>query len=429
MSTSKSKNNHNNTHDLKELQYNDLYKNNDRPLNDLRKQHKSFVLWVCAGLFVLALILAITLKIPNYVTIPVVIENQGETREMSFSHDVRVLKNYIGLGDSIVVGDQLCLITSPEIKSLISQIVKAEQKLQSLVQLDSIQLESTLLGLQEEQTAKYALIKAIQTERKAALSAFKSEQLALKASADYTTILFQKNHTLYRKGVISQVEFLTVKRNYQQVLAQRDVLMKNHLQNMQSYELQIERINESLVPIRNQETATTLNYEIKIKKLYQAIEIARHELELQYGNVEIDGNSLILKAQKDGVITYRSSGQSRLISGQILYRAEYSREKLFAKGFLNSEIIGQIETNMIGKINFESLPSYQWGILKGRIHTISLSTDNEGRYAFTATIKNTNPKVYRRLRNGQSGNMSVIIDSKTLIGYLTVSFKKNTSML
>ena len=410
--------------DLEEQQYNELYQAMDVPLMDIRKKSFRAFTILCLILLGTLICFAAFIPIPNYVQVPIVIENTDQEHVMLLNHSARLNTYRVEVGDSVIAGQNICEVSSPQIQALISEIRVAENNIRSLDEHGHIDLDVQIRNLDAQITAKDAQIKALQAEETAAVSLYNSSREALESSIEYSRTLFEKDGYLYENEGISEVEFLRSKRALQDKEDELAMTDKAHAQTMQQFRIRLEELNETLVNLKNQQTELSSSFKTDRSRLEDQIAFARKNLELYYGPCEIEGDALMLRAPKSGKVTYRYPSHQLLQPGEILYRLEISKGSFEARGMIAANQIGYVRPTTEAKIMLETFPHYEWGSLPGRVDKISTSPNEVGEYSVSVSITKGNPRISPLLQNGQTGECSLIFEERSLLGYLFRDFKR-----
>lgn len=413
--------------DLEEQQYDVLYHSMDVPLVDIRK--KNFKTFFTVGMLLLGLVvlLSATVQIPNYVQVPIVIENVEQDKVMMFNHSARVKEYLVAVGDEVKAGQRICKVSSPQIQGLISAIRIAENDIQALENHDSIGVDLQINNLNKQIEARHARIRALDAEQNAAISLFNSRVKALDSEIAYARTLKERNKGLLENGAISQLDYLESERSFLDKQDELALLEKGHDQNLQQFKIRQEELRETMLTLSNRQDELLRGYKTDRSKLQGEIALAKQNLELYYGAYEIVSDELVLLAPQAGKVTYCYPSNQLLQAGEILYRLEVGRGEFEAKGVVEANRIGYVRRLMTAKVMLETFPHYEWGSLDGAIDKVSASPDEEGNYSISVALTGGNPRISPLLQNGQTGTCSIIFERKSLFGYIFRDFQRVTS--
>src|SRR5215210_3671538 len=95
------------TQDLEPQQYEQLYWEDDVPLEDVRKNVLRKFVYVGAALSLLFLTIGLFVKFPDQIELPFVIKNNQSEQIYRFPHPVYVIEKYIKPQDVVVKGQRL----------------------------------------------------------------------------------------------------------------------------------------------------------------------------------------------------------------------------------------------------------------------------------------------------------------------------------
>lgn len=415
--------------DLGEHQYSILYKSMDVPLIDIRKKYYYRFVILSLLLLLIAFLLAFLVKIPNYLQLPIVMENAVQDHVKIFNHSTRVKQYFVNLGDTIKEGQPICQISSPEIQNLISAINTAKNNIKALEGYDSKNVNIQIVNIDKQAQEKKRSLEALHGEEEITISLFNSRKLALKSNIAYAKTIRDKNKVLHEHGAVSQEFFLEREKEYSDLQNELSILKNLHLQSIQQFKYKVQEIKEALIAYSITQDELEINYESDKNKLEDQIKLAKDNLQLFYGAYKLDENKIILLAPKDGRITYRYPDNELIETGDIIYRLEEYRGEFESKGLIESKNIGYLKTKMKAKIMLETFPHYEWGSISGHVAKISASPNRNGQYTFSIALDEKNYKISPLLQNGHTGQASIIIEKKSLVGYIFRNFKKELSRL
>ena len=413
--------------DLEEQQFGVLYQSMDVPLRDIRK--KSFGWFFLTGIVLLLMVicLGIFVKIPNYLEVPIVIENLEQDRVMMFNHSARVSEYMVEVGESVEAGQAICKVSSPQIQALISAIRIAENDIRALENHDSVDISLQVENIEKQIGARNARLAALNAEEAAATNLFISQRSALESELAYSKSLKDRNEGLAKEGAISQADYLESERNYLSQSDELALLEKSHEQGLQQFNMRRAEIRETLVTLRNQQEELSRGYRTDRGRLQDQIDFAEKNLELYYGAYEVDGDELVLLAPEAGTMTFCYPSNQLLQPGEILYRMESGKGEFAAKGTVEATQIGYVHTDMPAKVMLATFPHFEWGNLSGKIGRVSSSPDEEGLYSISVALSADNPRIAPLLQNGQTGECSIIFEEKSLFGYIMRDFRRVAS--
>lgn len=410
--------------DLEEQQFKRLYHALDEPILDIRKKY--FTFFTIAGILFLALLVlfAYWIKIPNYIKIPVRIENAVHEQVVVFNHSVRVAEFYASSGDTLKRGGPIVRIHSPEIQSLIAAIKTEEKKLHLLQKVDSVLVNEQIAQLEKENLMLYSKLETLKKDQHAATDLHQTNTEAMQAELSYLETVFERNKVLFQDSTISELRFLECQKDYLNKKAELASLKHAYSRTEHDITLQTQQINEELVRNENNQALLFSSYQADKNKISEQIASAKHQLDLYYGSHYMLDGTLILTAPKAGVLTYAYPSQQLLETGATLFRLQSGEGNFSATGTISADKIGYIQSGMPVKVRLETFPVYEWGSLSGAVETVSRSPDEKGGYFLKVLMKSNNLKITPLLQNGQIGVAAILFEEKSLAEYLSNRIQK-----
>lgn len=415
--------------DLEQQQYKKFYTSLDVPLMDIRKKYYSIFLIVGTILLIFIVILAITIKIPNYLKIPISIESIEKDDVNLFNHSVNVENFYAKVGDTLSINDSICKVSAPEIQEIISEIKLAQSQLKSLKKFDSLDVGLRISNLDNEVATKQYLLNSLELESKAINDWYISKKAALSEEVIYHENLEQVNRGLFEKDVISKFAYLEIKKNTINKKEELISLPNEFGQKIQQINFKIKEVNGEVVVLRNSQREFSSSYKTNSSKLNEQITVSLDKLKLYYGNFKIVDDGLILLASHKGLLTFGYQSNNLLQPGEILYRLDSSNGGFEARGFIKANKIAYLKPSLTSKIILETFPNYEWGALTGIVNNISKSPNERSLYPFSIKITKENTLISPLLQNGQTGTGYILIEKRTLGNYLFRSLSKTKDEL
>ncbi len=410
--------------DLEEQQYHALYFAYDVPLQDIRKKSFKWFFRIGTLLLLISLMLASSVPIPNYLQIPIVMENTSKDHVRLFTHAVHVSDRRVSAGEEVQPGQPICKVSSPQIQTLISAIRRAQNDLQVLQEHDSLEVHQQVKNMDKELDARQSRITALLAEQTAAEALFQTQKASLSAEMAYAHTLAQKDSLLFKEEVISEVDHLASQRNHLAMASEMALAEKAYLQRTQQFNHRLAELKESLVTISNQQAERLNRYQAEEQRLRDQLRFARQDLRLHFGAYEIDQDALVLLAPSAGLITYCYLDNQLLQAGEMLYRLAVNKGHYEARGMIEANQIGYVRPEMQAKVMLETFPHFEWGSLTGAVGRISTSPNERGTYPITIAITQDNPKITPFLQNGQTGTCSLVFERKSLFGYMFRDIKR-----
>jgi multidrug resistance efflux pump len=236
-----------------------------------------------------------------------------------------------------------------------------------------------------------------------------------------TEILIKQNDldrfkTLFDKGVISSQEYENKQLDFYQA--------KRNLQN----------ISLAISQLKEAKNGTN--------KTLKSIEINKTKEEIQLFNATLQSFNLLKKAIKDwelkyvlqsniegkvSFLNYWNKNQS-VNEGDLLFTIIPNKNNSFlAKLKTPSQNSGKIKIGQTVNIKLENYPSNEFGMLKGKVTSISLVPDQDGFYLIDVTLSNKLVTTYNKkidFKQEMKADAEIITEDLRLIERLFYQFKK-----
>ena len=402
---------------LEPVQYNNVYFEDDAPLDDVRKNALRLLIYLFLLMIVILSILGSTIKLPQSVTYSFVLKGNERERVYRFFDNIYLDEKYVTVGQLVSEGDPLLRISSPQIASLINAYNNARTR-QSLfaklgtslytnqIQTSHLKKAKSVKGKEELQKQVAKLEAIFQNELK------KEEFLVEEARRE-----LEVQRRLFNSGVVSKLDLDKVQEKL--VIAEFNLngLKENHEKEIFRLKDQME-VSDIDTEITENEYKHTLkeleNEEVSLEDQAKlAYEIIRHN----YGDVSVENGSIILKASARGRVSYLLDTEKDVPSGSAIIKIKGDDNSVYASSAVSPDKIGLIKENARVVLRVSTFPHYDWGGLEGKVRFLSLTPDEQGNYPFEVEITNSG-KMKELLQIGMAGELSITIVEKTFFGYL-----------
>jgi len=411
-------------HDLEEQQYKTLYHEYDVPLEDLRKRSFFVFSRIVLVLFVIMIILGSWVPIPNYLELPIVINNTEVDQIRQFDHPVRLNESYVQVGQEVQLGQRLCKIQAPQIKALIASIWEAEYRIEALDKHDTQDLELQSQHFDKQIFARKGRIEALDAEMQASQALFNAQRKVIQDDLTFLEQIKNTNKMLWEQGAESKMNYESAAQDY---LARKDelvVLEKNAEQARAQFALRKKELLESKLLLQTQKDERLQNHQTERSKLLDQIALMKQNLKLYYGAYTIEHGALILLAEQAGTITYVCPNNELLQTGEMLFRLELEQGEYLAQARVPASQIGYIQPDMSGKVMLETFPHFEWGSLEAEVEFVSKAPNEQGEFHVSIRLPTENPKISPLLQRGQVGDCALAFESKSLFGYILRDFRR-----
>ncbi len=185
----------------------------------------------------------------------------------------------------------------------------------------------------------------------------------------------KRSKSLFDKGVISekdyelkQLEYLQAERNYKSLRSSISQLREAISNNNRAYKgKEIEDIRQEMTLLRN------------VIKSFNVLKKSIKDWEMRYLlNSEIDG--------KVSFLNYWSENQTVNQGDLVFIIIPDENSSFVAKLKTPSQNLGKVKVGQNVNIMLDNYPEYEFGVLKGKIETISETSDSEGFYTIDVSV-------------------------------------------
>lgn len=399
------------------------------------------------GISIIFIIIVFTLigswfvKYPDVITSKATITSVNPPERLESRVNSRITRIYVSNSEKVKKGDVLAILESTANYQDVIKLSKAIQAINTNYQTFSFpfdRLKSLQLG--EIQTAYIQFHKAYienelnqklhpysqeinaglssQDENSNRLSSLYAQQKLELAKLLLSEQQLKRSQQLFDKGVISgydleiqQVSNLQAKQNYDQT----------NLAISQQKEA-INQTQKQIIGNRiSQEKADVTN----LSSVYQALDELKKSIHIWQQNYQFI-------AVYDGVFRFQNSWkENQMIKTADLFATILPENQQQFVGKLNvlSQNSGKIKQNQKVLIKLENFPYQEYGMLEGKIQTMSTVTDKDGNYFIEITLPNGLITTFnKRIKFDKElmGQADIITDEMRLIERIFYQFRKLT---
>jgi multidrug resistance efflux pump len=350
--------------------------------------------WILLGAFLLALVIAIVMRLPETVRCPFVLV--PDTGADPVQSPVRAIISHVGVdeGQPVKAGEELFVLRSDEIRGLDTEFRTLTEDLRS----------------KEESLARYDSAYAAQLGIKSAeIEQAKSEVKFRENHANTSRELVTRMEKLAKLGGESEIDLIKLKLD----LAGSEKDLSVAQRTVQQVNLDRERMETEHVRQRAEQQS-------EIEKLKMRIGALKTDLK------NTQQNLLTIRSPYEGVIIsmdQRSVG-TFVQQGQVLCQLAPKDSKPRARMTLNEVGLPKLIVTQRVRYFFEAYPYQRYGTVTGKLDWISPSavTTSDGS-RFTALGSLDRYDIFSRagkilpLRVGMRGDAHIIVGSRTMIEY------------
>ena len=289
-------------HDMEEIQYNDLYKENDVPLENIRPKTLSLALKVGIIIFIGFVGFASFIKFPNEIRLPCELKNQVNEKIYQFNHPCFITQKFIQESSTVNKGDTIIKVSSPELSQIINEHKAIQNSLENHFAHDSIIL-NTHLNINQNTISQlnmeiYSIQTSINSLKKTAKNQNETNK-KLHQKAENDEARFQD---LYNTGAISLMEYEEKKQQTIKVFNQylRDV--ENQKVRLISLNKRINSLQTEIVKYHSENLKLKTDYNSITHQLKLKIENLESKIKTNYGSYRLSDDGIFLISDNSSIL-------------------------------------------------------------------------------------------------------------------------------
>src|SRR5437016_5325745 len=350
--------------------------------------------WVLLSAFLVALLLAIVIRLPEAVYCPFILVPATGADPIQAAHPGGISRVSVGEGQTVNKGDELFVLRSDAIHTL-------DTELQTL----SEDLRTKQAGLTRSEAAYRSQLKIKATEIDQAASEVKFRENHAKTSRE----LVGRLEKLASEGGMSQIEM--IKLRLAAAESEKDLSVAQR--TFQQTNLERERMETDYAKVRGEQQAEIEKLKVRTAALKADLENAQQNL-------------LTVRSPYNGVVIsldQRTVG-SVVQQGQVLCQLAQQDAQLRARLVLKEAGFPKLAVAQKVRYFFEAFPYQRYGALNGKLDWISpsaISSSDGPRFAALASLEKTSIPGAKgqnlALRVGMKGEAHIIVGRRTLIEY------------
>jgi multidrug efflux pump subunit AcrA (membrane-fusion protein) len=397
------------------------------------------------GISIIFIIILFTLvgswfvKYPDIITAKAIITSVNPPERLESRVNSRIAKIYVSNSEKVKKGDVLAILESTANYQDVIKLSKAIQTINTNYQNFTFpfdRLKSLELG--EIQTTYIQFHKAYienelnlklhpfsqeinaglssQNENSNRLSSLYAQQKLESAKLSLSDQQLKRSQQLFDKGVISGYDL--------------EIQKVSNLQAKQSYDqtnLAISQQKEAINQTHKQIIGNRISQEKEdvtdLSSVYQALDELKKSIHIWQQNYQFI-------AVYDGVFRFQNSWkENQLIKTADLFATILPENQQQFIGKLNvlSQNSGKIKQNQKVLIKLENFPYQEYGMLEGKIQTMSTVTDKDGNYFIEITLPNGLTTTFdKKIKFDKelTGQADIITDDMRLIERIFYQFRK-----
>ncbi|MFN8346647.1 MAG: HlyD family efflux transporter periplasmic adaptor subunit [Spirosomataceae bacterium] len=413
--------------ELQPTQYEDLYHIDDAPIADLRVKALSRMGWWAVSLIAAGVIAGFLIILPDSIQTAFVLKSEITEDIYRFPSAVYVERLHVRNGQKVKAGDVILEISAPDIAALTSELVSAQNNLNSFKQFKTAASENErqIIEVNIQRVREEIALKKSQLSIAEQKWASESNRLTFEAKENKR--IFEINLGLFKNGDISKNDLNQLETNAIRAQNAYEVAYQGHLENRNLLNREIASKELEINSMQKQIAKSSNDHLLEGDRLKGTFTSARQRLEGTYGMFEIaDKNHLLLKAKHNGTVSFVFEGDKEVSPGTILLKMIYEEAPLYAHVQVNSSQIGKVQTGQEVVMKLDAYPVYEWGAVTGKVNEVSLTPDEKGLFNVRVQVTDAQ-KLRGRLKIGMQGKCNIIADERTIYGYLFRKFGKAVS--
>ena len=350
--------------------------------------------WVLLSAFIVALLLAIAMRLPETVHCPFILVPATGSDPIQAAHPGVISRVSVSEGQTVKKSDELFVLRSDEIHTL-------DTELRTL----SEDLRIKQAGLARTEAAYHAQLNIKLAEIEQAKSEVKFRENHAKTSKD----LVERMEKLAGQGGVSEVDL--IKLRLEAAGSEKDLSVAQR--TLQQTNLERERMETDYAKLRGEQEAEIEKLKVRTAALKADLENAQQNL-------------LTVRSPYDGVVIsldQRTVG-SVVQQGQVLCQLAQQNAQLHARLLLKEAGFPKLAVAQKVRYFFEAFPYQRYGAISGKLDWISpsaVSSSDGAHFIGLASLeKTTIPGGVGQtlpLRVGMKGDAHIIVGARTVIEY------------
>ncbi|MBS7252936.1 HlyD family secretion protein [Flavobacterium branchiicola] len=258
--------------------------------------------------------------------------------------------------------------------------------------------------------------KSSQTENNNRLAALYEQQKLEKVKLSLSDIQYKRSLQLFEKGVISKYDLDTQKANNLQAKQAYDQISSSISQ-------QKEAINQAKKQVVASEISQEKTDVTNLASLFQALDELKKSIHIWKQNY-------LFEATYDGVFKFQNSWQeNQLIKTGDLFATilPENQKQYFGSLKVPLQNSGKIQHNQKVLIKLDNFPFQEYGMLEGRVQSMSTITDPDGNYFIEVIMpKGLKTSYGKEIKFDKelTGSADIITDQMRLIERVFYQFRK-----
>ncbi len=399
------------------------------------------VRWGITMIFILVIVfiaLLFLIKYPDFVSAKVLITTKNPTEKVVARSSGQIEHFFVQNGELVVKNKELAVIKTiakyedlTTLNNIIDTILMAGDRLHFPIHMTSSlvlgDIEPAYLDF-EKSYLEFRLLtqlypyenelignKMSLEEIKKQLSEQLSQKRILEKELELKRTEFDRYTTLFQKGVISQQEFESKELDYLQIQ-----------KNVNTTTISISQMRDALSSANQNLRATFINKELEHARVKKNLLQSFHALKKAISDWKYN---YVLSSSINGVISFNEfwGVNQEVAAGEVIFDIlPEEKEDFVGKLTIASQNAGKINIEQKVLVKLDNFPYQQYGMLIGKVRSISISPDSNGNYiVYVSFDKGTTTSYNQTIDYKQEmlGTAEIITEDLSLAERLFFKFK------
>lgn len=408
---------------LAPVQVEDLYREDDVPLGDVRERGLRVLLYAGLAMTALVILLGSALDLPRHLTVDFTLKGDRQERVYQYFEPVYLEERYVQPGATVAAGDRLLRLTSPEIVALVGRYEAAAERLRIFDATERPAALRQRAALRLEMDKLEAAAEAVRRQQQADAAIFEQERQRLTFQAARAQERYERERALLDKQLTAQDRVAELEEVWLTARTEAATLEERRRAEATALEAQLREYDLERAVLENRLAELEGTEQTRRALLDAELQTLAGTLARSYGTHQIDGNGLVLTAPFAGTVSFVTNADRDVAAGGIVLKLLQAPSQTFAVASVPPQSIGRVEEGRPVVLKLATFPHYEWGVLRGRISHLSLTPDEHGLYPFEAEITDYGT-LGPLVQIGMTGELSVQIERKSFFGYVFETVKK-----
>jgi len=376
---------------------------------------------VILGVLALGLASAV-MRVPRQIELRCVLRGNASERIYRYAEDVFVEQYYVRTGERVSRGQGLVRISSPQIAALVMEytLAKLQEEVFESTELPVHAKTQAELRLQQEKVLRQ--LERTQQSRRFALATQQAEIRKLELALRTAREQLEKLKNLRASGYVSETE---VQQAELQKATAEDALNRareHYRREIASLESQARELAHDRSIAGQSQEKVSLQLQQRRAQLQAARLAAYQRLQSLYGDFAIDSGAIVIQSPTDGlIVTYMSDAERQVPAGSILLKLSQRPTAFTATAEVPPKDIGSLRVGQPVVVKLSAFPPLRWGVLRGRVCSLSISPGERGFYTLEAEL-DPNAQFDSMLQEGMDGTLTVVVEERPVAAYVLETF-------